>query len=111
MEAIYAAAAFVGLKASTIIAAVVMAALGFLLDSRRHSFGTAMLAIAAGTAVAVLMTDPITDYLHLTQGWQNAVAGILGISGRNFIMVVNRLSKDPGTLVRMWRGQKDDGPE
>lgn len=108
MEAVSAAVAIVAAKASTIIAAAIMASLGFLLDSRKHSLGTAALAIVAGTAIAVLMTDPLVDYLHVSPTWGNAVAGVLGISGRNIVMLVNRLSRDPGALMRLWRGEKDD---
>jgi hypothetical protein len=108
MEAVTAAAAWVGLKAGTIIIAALMAALGFMLDSRKHSLGTAALAIIAGTAIAVLMTDPLVDYLHLSASWGNAVAGLLGISGRNLVMVVNRVSRNPGELMRIWRGERDE---
>lgn len=108
MEAVTAAAAWVGLKAGTIIVAALMAALGFMLDSRRHSLMTAFLAILAGTSIAVLFTDPLIDYLHLSGTWGNAIAGVLGISGRNLIITVSRLARDPGLLMRIWRGERDE---
>lgn len=108
MDALYAGVAYLGLKASTIIVAAVMAMLGFLLDSRRHSWPTALLAIVAGVSIAILMTDPLADYLHLSDTYKNAVAGVLGIGGRNIIVMVSKLSRDPGFLMRIWRGEKDE---
>jgi len=108
MEAVTAAAAWVGLKAGTIIVAALMAALGFMLDSRRHSLMTAFLAILAGTSIAVLFTDPLIDYLHLSATWGNAIAGVLGISGRNLVVVINKISQNPGEIMRIWRGERDE---
>lgn len=105
MDALIAGAAFLSVKLPTILVASFMALIGFLLDSRKHSVMTAALAIVAGAAVAVLLTDPVSDYFHLADGWRNALAGILGIGGRNLIMVVNRIAKDPAQIIRIWRGE------
>ena len=108
MEAVTAAVAFLGLKAGTIIAAATMALLSLLLDTRRHSWPTALLAILSGVAAAIIFTDPLADYLHLSEEYKNAVAGVLGIGGRNMIIMVSRLTRDPALLVRIWRGEADD---
>jgi hypothetical protein len=108
MEAVTAALAFVSVKASTIVAAAIMAGLGFMLDSRKHSWPMAALAITAGMAVAIILTDPISDYFHLADTWHNAVAGALGIGGRNMIITISKLSRDPGLLMRIWRGERDE---
>jgi hypothetical protein len=105
MDAVYAALAFIGAKAGTIVTAAMFAGMGFLLDSRRHSVWTAVLALAAGTTMAVVFTDPIVDYLG-HPNWANGIAAMLGVGGRNLIMFINRVSQDPTELVRFWRGDK-----
>lgn len=108
MEAFGAAVAYLSLKAGTIVAAGIMATLGFFLDSRKHSWPTAVLAILSGVAMAVVFTDTVADYLHMPDTYKNAIAGVLGISGRNTIIVISKLSRDPGYLLRIWRGERDE---
>lgn len=108
MEAFGAALAYLSLKAGTIIAAAIMAGLGFMLDTRRHSWPTALLAILAGVAMAVVFTDALADYLHLADVYKNAIAGVLGIGGRNLIVMISKLTRDPGFLLRIWRGERED---
>ena len=111
MEPLSAGIAYLAIKLPVILAAGVMALLGFMLDSRRHSWPTAVLAVLAGICIAVLMTDPLGDYFHLGDAWRNAIAGILGISGRNLIMTISKVSRDPALLIRIWRGERDDDPD
>lgn len=95
-----------GVKLSTLCASAIMAVLAVLLDIKRHSLITGLLAVAAGMAVAVLATDPIVRGLNWPQDWSHAVAGILGISGRNIIIWVSIVSKDPLALWDRVRGKK-----
>lgn len=60
----------------------------------------AILAVAAGIGVAVIATDPIVSGLDLQGTWSHAVAGVLGISGRNLIIWVSVVSKDPHAGIR-----------
>ena len=87
-----------GVKVSTLVASAVMGIIAVLLDIKRHSVLTGILAVAAGMGVAVLATDPIVSGLHLEGTWSHAVAGVLGISGRNLIVWVSLVSKDPLAL-------------
>jgi hypothetical protein len=87
-----------GIKVSTLLASAVMGIIAVLLDIKRHSLVTGILAVAAGMGVAVLATDPIVSGLHLEGTWSHAVAGVLGISGRNLIIWVTLVSKDPLAL-------------
>ncbi len=92
-----------GIKVSTLFASAVMAVLAVLLDVKRHSLLTGILAVAAGMTVAVLATEPIVSGLRLDATWSHAVAGVLGISGRNLIIWVSLVSKDPLALWdRIW---------
>src|SRR5690606_21329927 len=75
-----------GIKVSTLIASAVMAVLSVLLDIKRHSLLTGVLAVICGMAVAALATDPIIEGLGLPLAAGYAVAGVLGISGRNLIV-------------------------
>lgn len=99
------ALAVLGLKASTVIFSTLVAVVAVLLDYRKHSFWTAILAVVAGVVVAVIMTDPIVKTLNLSGEWANAIAGILGISGRNLVAWVSKASKDPLELWDRWRGK------
>lgn len=94
-----------GIKVSTILASAVMAVLAVLLDIQRHSLITGILAVAAGMSVAVLATDAIVEGLGLPQTGSYAVAGVLGISGRNIIIWVALASKDPLALWDRFRGK------
>ncbi|MBU1307411.1 MAG: hypothetical protein KKF33_18055 [Alphaproteobacteria bacterium] len=95
-----------GIKVSTLMASAVMAVLAVLLDIKRHSLVTGILAVIAGMAVAIVTTDPIITGLHLPADWSHAVAGILGISGRNLIVWVSLVSKDPMALWDRFRGKE-----
>ena len=94
-----------GIKVSTLFASAVMAVLAVLLDVKRHSLLTGILAVAAGMTVAVLATEPIVSGLRLDATWSHAVAGVLGISGRNLIIWVSLVSKDPLALWDRIRGK------
>lgn len=94
-----------GIKISTLAASAVMAVLAVLLDIKRHSLVTGLLAVAAGMAVAVMATEPIIVGLHLPEEWGHAVSGVLGISGRNLIVWVALVSKDPLALWERIRGK------
>lgn len=95
-----------GVKVSTLVASALMGVLAVLLDIRRHSLVTGVLAVLAGMTVAVLATDPIVSGLKLDPTWSHAVAGVLGISGRNLIIWVSLVSKDPLALWDRIRGKK-----
>ena len=85
-----------------------MGIIAVLLDIKRHSVLTGILAVAAGMGVAVLATDPIVSGLHLEGTWSHAVAGVLGISGRNLIVWVTLVSKDP---LALWDRIKGTPPK
>jgi len=95
-----------GVKVSTLVASAVMGAIAVLLDIKRHSLVTGVLAVLAGMTVAVLATDPIVTGLKLDPTWSHGVAGILGISGRNLIVWITLVSKDPLALWERVKGGK-----
>jgi hypothetical protein len=93
-----------GIKLSTLIASFVMAVLAVVLDIRRHSLVSGLLAVVAGMAVAGLATEAIITGLGLPHEASYAVAGVLGISGRNIVIWITLVSKDPLTLWERIRG-------
>ncbi len=97
-----------GIKVSTLVASAVMGIIAVLLDIKRHSLLTGILAVAAGMGVAVIATDPIVAGLKLDPTWSHAVAGVLGISGRNLIVWVSLVSKDP---LALWDRIKGASPK
>jgi len=96
---------FLGVKVTTLVASGIMAVLAVLLDIRRHNLVTGILAVVSGMAVAVLATDPIVANLNLPGDWSHAIAGVLGISGRNLIIWWALVSKDPMALWDRIRGK------
>ena len=96
---------FLGVKVTTLVASGIMAVLAVLLDIKRHSLVTGILAVLSGMAVAVLATDPIVANLSLPGDWSHAIAGILGISGRNLVIWVGLMSKDPMAIWDRIRGK------
>lgn len=97
---------FLGIKASTVVASAIMGLLAVLLDIKRHSLITGILAVSAGMAVAVLATDAIVAGIGWPDDWSHAVAGVLGISGRNIIIWIALVSKDPLALWDRIKGKK-----
>lgn len=95
-----------GVKVSTLLASLVTGLLAVLLDVQRHSFLTGILAVTSGMIVAVMATDPIVSGLKLDPSWSHAVAGVLGISGRNLIVWVSLVSKDPVAFWERLRGKE-----
>src|SRR5690606_11200128 len=95
------------IKITTLVASGIMAVLAVLLDIRRHSLLTGVLAVASGMAVAVLATDAIVAGLNLPGDWSHAIAGVLGISGRNLVIWVGLVSKDP---MAIWDRVTGKGP-
>jgi hypothetical protein len=82
-------------KLATVGPAVIAALLAVLLEFKRHTWGTAALALFSGAFVAYVATDPLVAFLNLDAGASHAVAGVLGISGRNLIVWVLTVSRDP----------------
>jgi hypothetical protein len=97
-----------GVKVSTLFASAIMAILAVLLDIKRHSLMTGILAVIAGMAVAIAATDPIVNGMGWPPDWNHAVAGVLGISGRNLIVWVALVSKDPLALWDRIRGKSGE---
>lgn len=95
-----------GIKVSTLLISFGMAALAVLLDIRRHNFVTAILAVFAGMSVALIGTDFIVEWLTLPPSASYAVAGVLSISGRNIIVFISVVSRDPWHAWEKWKGKK-----
>lgn len=100
--------AVIGPKVSTLIAATVAAVLFVLLEIRQHSLFTAVLAILSGVTVAMLATTPILEFWNLPTSAEHAIAGILGITGRNLIIWIGRAAKDPAKFWQTLRGKTED---
>lgn len=111
MDTLYLAGSYLVVKLPTLLIAGAMAILGIFIDGRRHHWPTTIVAVIAGCAMAALLVDPIQELLHLSDLWKNALAGLIGIGGRNLVITVSRIAKDPAYLVRIWRGDGGSGDE
>lgn len=92
-------------KLGTVWPALIGAALAVAIEFRRHTWATALLALCSGALVAYAATEPVIEYLNLSPSAGHAVAGVLGISGRNVIVWLLLVSKDP---LKAWKSTKED---
>ena len=88
------------LKLATAATAIVGAAIAVLLEFKRHTWATALLALVSGAFVALAATEPLLHFFNWPADYGHAVAGVLGISGRNLIVWLLTVSKDP---LSVWR--------
>ncbi|MBN15505.1 hypothetical protein [Pelagibacterium sp.] len=88
------------LKPATVVPALFGAGLAVLIELKRHTWATATFALISGALVAFAATEPVIEFLNLTDNAAYAVAGVLGISGRNLIVWLLMVSKDP---LSAWR--------
>lgn len=91
------------LKPANVLPALLGAGLAVLIELKRHTWATALVALFSGGLVAFLATEPIIEWLKLSQNSGHAVAGVLGISGRNLIVWILSVSSDP---LSIWKGKK-----
>lgn len=91
---------FAALKLPAVVPALAGAAIAILLEFKRHTWATAGMALVSGAAVAFVATEPILALLNWPTSAGHAVAGVLGISGRNLIVWLLGVSRDP---LRAWR--------
>lgn len=87
--------AVASLKLATIWPSILGAALAVAIEFKRHTWATGLLALFSGAFFAFIATEPIVSYLRLDGGSSHAVAGVLGISGRNILIWILSVSKDP----------------
>jgi hypothetical protein len=90
---------------ASFLASVFGAVIGVALEFRRHTLITGILAIVSGVGVAWFGTDAIVSILSLPPNASNAVAAVLGISGRNLISWWLSASKDPISIWDRLRGK------
>ncbi len=95
----------IGLKASYLIAATLGGTIAVMIDWKRHNFFTALLAVLAGAFVAMIGTDPIVSLLHLPENAAYGLAGVLGVTGRNIVAALSKMSEDPIASWKKWRGK------
>lgn len=95
--------AALGIKATYVIFSTLAAIIAVLLDRKRYTWWTAILAVIAGALVAILATDPIVSILSLPENAAHGIAGVLGITGRNLVMWVNKASENPLKAWSEWR--------
>lgn len=83
------------LKLATIWPSIIGAALAVAIEFRRHTWATAIIALFSGAFFAFIATEPVVQYLGLEGSGSHAVAGVLGITGRNCLIFALTISKDP----------------
>lgn len=99
-----------GVKVATIVTAAIAAVITVAFEIRNHSLLTAIGSIAAGVFVAVIFTDPTVEFLGAPESWGQAIAAGYGITGRNLIIWLRRVSNDPAAFLRdFWKGPGDRG--
>lgn len=99
-----------GVKVATMVTAAIAAVLTVAFEIRNHSFLTAIGSILAGVFVAVVFTDVTMEFLAVPESWGQAIAAAYGITGRNLIIWLRRVSADPAAFIRdFWKGKDGNG--
>lgn len=99
-----------GVKVATMVTAAIAAVLTVAFEIRNHSFPTAVGSILAGVFVAVIFTDVTMEFIGAPESWGQAIAAAYGITGRNLIIWLRRVSVDPVAFVReFWKGKGGNG--
>jgi len=92
-----------GAKFASVFTSMAGATIAVLLEFKRHTWATAALALVSGVFVAFVATEPIVEFFSLSSNAGNAIAGVLGISGRGLIVWLLQISKDP---LAAWKNRK-----
>lgn len=82
-----------------------MATVAVLIDLRKHTLASALLAIIAGTALGIIGASSIVALMGWPEQVGYGVASIFSISGNNLVKWLLRISKDPTELWDKWRGK------
>ncbi len=93
-------------KAATIAASFSMAVIAVAIDARRHSWGSAVLAVICGTIMGVIAATSIVSLM----GWPDQVgygiASIFAIAGDRLVKAIMRYADNPLSAWNKWRGKK-----
>lgn len=90
---------FFGIKLATLFAAAVGALLSVGIDIKSHTYLTACGAVFSGVFIAYVATVPTIEFLGLSENWESVVPAIYGIVGRNLIVWISRVSKNPEGII------------
>ncbi len=93
-------------KAALIGASAVMAIAGVLLDLRKHTLASAILAVIIGTLVGVIAASSIIPMMNWPQESGYGISAVFGISGNNLAKSLLRASANPLSSWNKWRGKK-----
>ncbi len=88
-----------------------MAAISVGLDAKRHSMGSAILAIFAGTVVGVIAASSITALFGWDERVGYGISAVAAVSSNNLIKWLLRVSQDPTSLIRLWLGRGGSSKE
>jgi len=100
-----------GLKVATLASSAIAAALSVAIEWRSHDWLTAIGSVAAGMFVAAVATEATLEFFAASSSgtWGHAVAAAYGITGRNLIIWLRRVSNDPPEFLRsllgIWKGR------
>lgn len=83
-----------------------MAVFSVLVDAKRHSPLSAMLAIVVGTVTGVIAASSIVAIMGWPEQAGYGVASIAAISSNNLIKWILRISSDPLSAWSKWRSGK-----
>ncbi|AXS39288.1 hypothetical protein [Breoghania sp. L-A4] len=58
-----------------------------------------IMTFVCGVLAAAVFCEPLLDLLSLSESWGHAVAGVLAVTGRNWVAFAIRASRDPLELA------------
>lgn len=92
-------------KAGIIAAAVTMAVVSVLINSKKHTLPSALLAIIAGTILGVIAASSIVALMGWPEQVGYGISAIFAISGDGLVKSLIRMANDPLSTWKNWRGK------
>ncbi len=93
-------------KAAVIAASALMAIASVLVEMKKHTLLSALLAIFVGTVVGVIAASSVVAVMGWPEQAGYGVAGIFAISGQNLVRFFIKASADPVKTWKDWRGKQ-----
>ncbi len=92
-------------KAGIIAAAAGMAIVSTLINAKKHTLPSAILAIVAGTIMGVIAASSIVALMGWPEQVGYGISAIFAISGEGLVKSLIRISNDPLASWKNWRGK------
>lgn len=92
-------------KAGIVAISAGMAIVAVLMNSKKHTLPSAILAIIAGTVLGVIAASSIVALMDWPEQVGYGISAVFAISGEGLVKTLIRISNDPLSAWSKWRGK------